>query len=861
MPDQRFETASMTSHSWARITESFAQALDRPPEERAAFLADLRRRDPDTAAEVASLLEAHDRPGDFLPDLPTADPPDLAGHAIGPYRLVRLLGTGGTGAVYLAERSDGAFDRQVAIKVLSTAFVQSRDRFLRERRFLARLDHANVARLLDAGATADQALYLVMEYIDGVPIDRYCRDGGLAIADRLPLLLQVCAGVAHAHRHLIVHCDIKPENILVTADGVVKLLDFGISRLLDSVASVTRLRPATPAYASPEQLGGGPITTSSDVYSLGVLAYVVLTGHGPYTAGGEGGHDGSRGPFAPETRRASASPGLAPADARALRGDLDNVLARAIAPEPARRYSSVEQLADDLEAYRRGFPVRARPDTLAYRLTRAVGRHRLPAALVATLVAGLAATTVFSVRQARLAEGRFADLRAFARSIVIDVNDALEPIPGTTAARKLVVATGLQYLDGLNQQGVGNLALREELAAAYLRIGKVQGGSFVPNLGDSEGALASFRKAIAVAGAADSPVLERLRIEGLIGIAQLAADPAQARVEYARAAAAARHRLASDQSDLQALRLLADTYQGEATVANLTNDVAGHRPIAARQVPVRERIWELGRQDTDLASLARALGQVALADEQRGSYADALAHLERAQSTIERASDEYGRNQILRRGLAEARSRKIPVLAAMGRLREAAREAEAVFALLQPLVDSDPLNVPYRVDLSYAYLRLGDVRAAEGRFGEALHLQRRALAIRRERAARFAGFLFVPWELTRGLNAVAAALVQVPQPEFDEAQALFAEARAVGLTVLERAPSYTQVRVQVAVAEEGLARIASLRPEGSAAERTALRRQSAARWRDVAAHSNGDRASLQNAQRIEAMLTSARIDP
>jgi len=841
----------MTPDRWTRITELFAQALDLAREERAAFLAALQSRDADAAAEVASLLDAHERPGDFLPDLPATDAPDLAGCRIGTYRLVRLLGTGGTGAVYLAERSDGAFDKQVAVKILSAAFVQSRDRFLRERQLLARLDHPNVARLLDAGATADQALYLVMEYVDGVPIDRYCREGRLTVAERLPLLLQVCAGVAHAHQNLIVHCDIKPENILVTADGVVKLLDFGIARLLDPEGAVTRLRPATPAYASPEQLSGGPITTSSDVYSLGVLACVVLTGHGPGPATGERGDDRIR----------ARGAGLSPADVRAVRGDLDTVLARATAPEPARRYSSVEQLADDLEAYRRGFPVRARPDTLAYRLRRAVGRHRPSVALVATLVAGLMATTVFSIRQARLAERRFTDLRAFARSIVFDVNDALEPIPGTTAARRLVVATGLQYLDGLSQQGIGSLALREELAVAYLRIGKVQGGSFVPNLGDSAGALASFRKALAIASAADSPVLERLRIESLIGIAQLAVDPAQARSEYARAAAAAGTLLAADPSNLQTMRLLADAWQGEATVANLTNDVAGHLPIAVRQVPMRERIWALGREDTDVASLARAIGQVALAYEQRGSHVDALAHLERAQATIEAVSDESGRNQILRRGLAEARSRKIPVLAAMGRIAEATSEAEAVLALLQPLVESDPLNVPYRIDLSYVYLRLGDVRAAEGRFDEALDFHRRALAIRRERAARHAGFLFAPWELTRSLNAVAAALLGASPQRVDEAHALFTEAQAVGLAALQHAPSYTQVRVQVAIAEEGLARLAAARSGGTENERTVLWRRSAARWREVAAHSVGDRASLQSAERIEAMLTAARPGP
>jgi eukaryotic-like serine/threonine-protein kinase len=464
----------------------------------------------------------------------------------------------------------------------------------------------------------------------------------------------------------------------------------------------------------------------------------------------------------------------------------------------------VDQFAGDFDAWRTGFPVRARPDTVTYRVRRSVGRHRWAVALAAALSVGLVGATVMSVRQARVAERRFDDLRAFARSIVFDVNDALEPIPGTTAARKLVVATGLEYLDRLSQEGIASLALREELAAAYLRIGKVQGGSFVPNLGDSAGALASFQKAIAVASAVHTDALDRLRIEGLISIAQLSVDPARAGVQYANAIVAAERHLAEDPSDVQAMRLLADAYQGQATVANLINDVTGHLPIALRQVPWRERIMAFGGGDADVASLARAFGQVALAYEQRGAYADALAQLDRAQATIERVLAESARNQLLRRGLAEARSRKIPVLGALGRLQDASHEADAVFALLQPLVDSDPLNIPYRADLAYAYLRLGDVRSVEGRFDEALDLHRRALAIRRERAARYAGFLFVPWDLTRSLNATGSALLNVAPPRRDDARAHFAEARTVGLAALEHAPSYTQIRRQVAFAEEAL---------------------------------------------------------
>ena len=392
--------------------------------------------------------------------------------------------------MYLAERGDAAFSKQVAVKLLSAAFMHARDRFLREREFLGRLEHPNIVRLLDAGATADHVPYFVMDYVEGVPIDRYCAERGVSIDGALELLRQVCAGVAHAHQHLIVHCDIKPENILVTADGVVKLLDFGIARLLDPAGPITRLRPATPAYASPEQLRGQAITTAADVYAVGVVANLVLAGRGR------------------------------------LPRDLQNILAKATADEPARRYATAEQLADDLQAFRGGFPVRARADSMAYRLRRAAGRHPLAFSIAGVLGIGLAAATVVSTWEARVAARRFEELRTFARAVVFDVNDALAPIPGTTGPRKLVVETALHYLDRLNQDRVSDQALREELAAAYIRIGKVQGGAFLPNLGDSAGAVSSFRKAIATTGNQPAtPALERVRIEALINVALLAVDP------------------------------------------------------------------------------------------------------------------------------------------------------------------------------------------------------------------------------------------------------------------------------------------------------------------------------------------------
>ncbi|HTM34727.1 MAG TPA: protein kinase [Vicinamibacterales bacterium] len=847
----------LTPVTWARVTDLFEQAVGRPAAQREALLSVLRLHEPLVAAEVASLLESHDRPGDFLPSISVDDePPDLAGRSVGAYRLLTLLGTGGAGAVYLAERSDGSFAKRVAVKLLSSGFVPLRDRFLRERDFLAGLEHPNIARLLDAGTTDDHLLYLVMEYVEGLPIDRHCEERALRVTDRIALLLQVCAGVAYAHRHLIIHCDIKPENVLVTRDGQVKLLDFGIARPISRLGTITRHRPATPAYSSPEQLQGEALTTASDVYSLGVLAHVVLTGSSPYALRTTRLDELVSAVVTAEPQRASLTPGLAPQVARQLRGDIDTVLTKALAKDPARRYASVEQMAGDLERFRTGYPVLARPDSFAYWLRKSIGRHRLAAIMVAILAAGLFGTAILSMWQARLAEQRFDDLRAFAHTVVFDVNDALAPIAGTTAARKLVVETALRYLDRLFAEGSADAGLREELAAGYIGIGKVQGGAFLPNLGDAAGAVASFRKAIAISSIAPTRELERSRVEALISIAQLSVDPIAGAPEFAEAVDAANRLLDRDASDPKALRLLADAYHGLATVAHLTNDVPRHVAMATRQIETRERLRALGAPSwPDEASLARAIAQLALALEQRGDYEAALAQLERAHVLLETAIAGAGENQMLQRGLAEVRSRKTPVLLALKRIDSAATEAEAAVSMLEPLVATDPANVQYHADLAYAWLRLGDARRAEGRLKDSLDLHRRALAVRRERAERHAGFIFVPWELTRSLNSVADLLLTMTPARPEEAATLFEEARTVGMRTLAVAPSFTQVRKQVAVASEGAARAGAARGGNPQSMRLA---ESAGVWREVVARSVEDPTSVRELSRLEALTTSAR---
>ena len=844
-----------TNEGWARITDLFGRALDCSTTERAALLAKLREEDPAIAAELESLLGAHDRDGEFLPDLPAIPPlPDLAGRTVGAYRLLRLLGSGGMGAVYLAERSDGAFSKHVAVKLLSAAFLQSRDRFLREREFLARLEHPNITRLLDAGATPDAEPYLVMEHVEGVPIDRYCADRNLNVTERVGLLLQVCAGVAHAHQNLIIHCDIKPENILVTPDGQTKLLDFGVAKLLDPAQGMTLFRPATPAYSSPEQLQGDPVTTASDVYSIGMLAYVLLTGSGPYPSRSGRLDEMMHAILTAEPLRASQVPGLAPQRARKLRGDLDNVLAKAIARDPSRRYASVQRLADDLEAYRAGFPVRARADTVLYRLRKTISRHRFASAVAALSIVSLLAAAGVSAWQARVAQRRFDELRGLARAVVFDVNDALSPVPGTTAVRKLVVETALRYLDRLAEDRGSNASLREELAAAYIRIGKVQGGAFLPNLGDTSGAVASFRKALATIGESDTaPILERLRIEAHINIGLLAVDPVQGTPAFDAAIDASQRLLSAGVDDASSLRLIADAYHGKATIAHLTNRVPDHVAMSGREVEVRQRIVDLSPDSwQDAAGLARALAQYALASDQRSDFLESSSDLRRARLILEATIDRHPGNQILTRGLAEVHSRIVTPLLALGRTEEATREIEVAIGLLEPLVASDPDNVQYKADLAFARFRLGDCRRAEGRLAEALDLHRKALAARRERAARDLGFVFVPWELARSLNTVADLLLTVSPPKREDAVALFEEAKSVAERTLAVAPSHTQLRKQVANAEEGLAR-ASLLGHHPADARMLLER-SAQSWREIMAPGSGDLKDADAAGRVQRLL-------
>ena len=509
-----------TAERYARVSELFQAAAELPTRERAAFLERECGEDEPLLREVGALLEADAHTGFIKEPISTlpADllaEEDLAGHQFGAYRVIREIGRGGLGAVYLAARADEQFEKQVAIKIVKRG-LDTDDilrRFRAERQILAQLDHPNIARLLDGGTTEEGLPYFVMEYVQGEPIDAYCERQQLKITERLELFRKVCAAVTYAHQHLIIHRDLKPSNILVTTESEPKLLDFGIAKfLLSEDVAVTMTVPAqrvmTPDYASPEQVRGEKITTASDVYSLGVVLYELLSGQKPYRLKTGTSDEMSRAiaeqePPRPSTAATNRDSKIQ--DRKSLRGDLDNIVLMAMRKEPERRYASAAALAEDIRRHQDGLPVTARPNTFSYRASKFINRHRagtVAAALILlAIVAGVIATLwqagVARAAQAR-AEKRFNDVRTLANSFLFEFSPKIENLPGSMPARQLLVTRALEYLDSLSQESADDLQLQSELAKAYEKVGDVQGNPQTANIGNLKGALASYKKAQAI---------------------------------------------------------------------------------------------------------------------------------------------------------------------------------------------------------------------------------------------------------------------------------------------------------------------------------------------------------------------------
>jgi serine/threonine protein kinase len=466
------------------------QAAQLPPESRAAFLA-RECPDPLVRAEVASMVQSATEAEAFFDHavqgvafaLRSRHEP-VPGDHIGSYRIVAAIGLGGMGSVYLGERADGEIQQRVAIKLLRADGHRMgwRERFLKERQLLASLHHASVVHVIDAGHTEDGRPFLVMEHVEGIPIDQYA--AGIGVRERLKLFLRVCDGVSHAHRHLIIHRDLKPSNILVDAAGQPKLLDFGIAKLVNETGDVTESgdQLLTPNYASPEQFRGEAQTTATDVYSLGAVLFKLLTGSAPR-----------------ESARATPRQDLgAPSRGNPdVPRDVDFVVAKALRPEPEHRYASVDEFANDVRAVLERRPVKARGGDGWYRIGRYLTRYWVPVAAALLVVASLSVGLLFANRERKVAQQRFADVRQLATRL-FDIDVQVAQLPGGSRTRQLIVDTALEYLRRVTVDVPMEPDLALELGTAYMRVARVQGVNISPNLGQTEQAERTAQKAQAL---------------------------------------------------------------------------------------------------------------------------------------------------------------------------------------------------------------------------------------------------------------------------------------------------------------------------------------------------------------------------
>lgn len=500
--------------AWDSINEHFDRALELSDGERASWLAELRAREPQVAAQLERLFALRERDGfsDFLsgtaPGLAGMGAGTLIGRRIGPYQVEAEAGRGGMGSVWRARRVDGRYEGLVAIKLVHASWLGqgAEERFRTEGQLLGRLEHPHIARLLDAGVLDDSQPYLVLEYVEGQPIDEYCHERALGVEARIRLFLDVLDAVADAHSHLIVHRDLKPGNIFVTRDGVVKLLDFGIAKLLQgdgtpSAPTQSGQTALTPQYAAPEQLTGEPVTTGTDIYTLGLVLYVLLTGTGPYPSDGTSRARFIEAVLKHDPPRPSTVGVIATIPRRLLRGDLDNILGKALKKDPTERYRSVTDFADDLKRLLGHEPVHAHADTLGYRTAKFVRRHRgsVLGALLTTIA--LIGTTVFALRQMLEARAQrdlanYEAAHASAQNELTEflLGDSLGEAPHEVAVRRLERARAL-----IQQRFSDNPMLQADLLTGL-------SGRYI-DLGDSAGGAALMREAETIARRLDDPHL------------------------------------------------------------------------------------------------------------------------------------------------------------------------------------------------------------------------------------------------------------------------------------------------------------------------------------------------------------------
>ena len=750
----------MTRERWQQVKAIALEAWGLPPTDRGVYVTAACGADAALLDEVESLLASMGAADNrfetpslsfsssdtVLRDVADAPPLAAANTRVGGWRILRPLGRGGMGTVYLAERADAGFTQRAALKVARGGFADDliHKRFLEERRILATLDHPDIARLIDGGATEDGVPYVVMEFVDGVPIDTYCRERALGLRERLELFRRICAVVHYAHQRLIVHRDLKAANILVTADGTPKLLDFGIAKLLDTSADTTKtlMRMVTPDSASPEQIQGATITTATDVYALGVLLYRLLTGEHPYGSGRS----------EADLLRAICEEEPRPPSAIArdrVPFDVDVIVMKALRKEPERRYGSVEQFSDDLQRYLEGRPVHAVPDSVVYRARKFVRRHRLGVAAVAALVVAVAAgisTTLWQARAARQereradahrarAERQLSAVRSLANTVLFELHDAVVALPGSIKAREVLLRRATEYLDALRQESAGDPDLSRELAHGYRRLAQVQGHDGMPNLGDRQSAARGYREAAAllesIGGPTPADPRDRIWLAHIyVRLRDYENDPDRKRALLQRARDIIEGIAAEGHVDVVALTAFSVVWGAISNDQVATKDFVAAEASKRKSLTATEAALRLEPRDLDVSRNVsldyKTLGAII---QTMGRHDEALPLYEKAMALdADRVAREPSR-AIWKLDLSFAFGSMAGVLAAKREQREALAYADKAVALREEAVALEPDEDFAKGALSRGYERQAALRAVLGDVPGAVDAQMRRVAV------------------------------------------------------------------------------------------------------------------------------------
>ncbi|HYP08861.1 MAG TPA: protein kinase [Bryobacteraceae bacterium] len=751
----------MNKERWRQIEAVFAEAVELPDAESRAFLERVCAGDPELRREVELLLESDRRAREpegspvgqaighaaaaFAVQMQRDFSASQIGRRIGPYEIVREIGRGGMGSVYQAVRIDDQYIRSVAIKFIAHG-MDTEDalaRFRTERQILATLQHPNIAGLLDGGTTTDGRPYIVMEYIEGEPLLEFCQKRNLNIERRIELFCDLCSAVHHAHQMLVIHRDIKPANVLVTDQGVPKLLDFGIAKLMapelvhgGSQTTMTVMRRMTPQYASPEQIRGEALTTATDIYSLGVLLYELLTQSSPYRITGHTSQEVERIVCDSEPMRLSTAAHSDSRLRRQLSGDLENIVAMALRKEPHRRYASVQQFAVDLERYIAGMPVSAREDTMFYLATKLVRRNLLASAAFGLLALSIGAGWYATYREAKRTEARFEELRKLANAVLFDFHKSIEHLPGSTPARELLVRTGMEYLNRLSVDASTDLSLQWELSQAYEQVGDVQGDPSGPNLGKFREALASYNKALQLA----EPLSNKNRDYGTLsciawlhykcGDIELRTASVDTAVESYMRGLRVSERIGAELHDARADGLLLNGYMRVATAKTRMSAAKEALPYAQMAVEAADRAAEAAGQrgTADMARTRLLVGSLLwIRGDLHGAwdrYQEAVAWLEQL---VEKEPDARAPAELLEE--AYRRSGDLqgnPSYFHFGDMEKAKFYHRKALRIAEHLATRDPKDATARAQLSIALRRMGAVqRAAEPL--QAVELYREAL--------------------------------------------------------------------------------------------------------------------------------------